>query len=288
VALGDDYPTHFAELDQLYEAAGAPVEKRLALLEQHQAAVVRKDEGLASLIGLKTFAGKPDEAIALLQGRTFSIWEGGTRFNTGEAWTDAHVVRGLQRLAAKRYGDALADFQVALKFPDNLRAPAATGPNPRQAEITYWIACVRDAMGNHDQARESWNQLVIAGDTPAADGGRGGGGGRGFGNPVATRGVQRYYQALALRQLGQNDRAEPILRDLVASGASALQQSGDAADTGPAFNRQTPAARAAAAHYVTGLGYAGLGEKDKARAEFTAALAAVPAHLGAKLALGQL
>jgi hypothetical protein len=42
------------------------------------------------------------------------------------------------------------------------------------------------------------------------------------------------------------------------------------------------------AHYVAGLGYAGLGEKEKARGEFAAALAAMPDHLGAKLALGNL
>jgi tetratricopeptide (TPR) repeat protein len=286
VSLGDAYPTHFAELDQLYEAAGTPVEKRLTLLEQHQGAVVKKDEGLASLIGLKTFVGKPDEAIALLQGRTFSIWESGTRFDTGGAWTDAHVVRGLQRFAAKQYSEALADFQDALKFPENLRATVVVGVNPRQPEINYWIACVREAMGDRDQARQSWTQLALA-SAPAPSGGRGGGG-RGFGNPVATRGVQRYYQALALRQLGQNDQAEPILRDLVASGTSALQQSGDAEDAGPAFNRQPPGSRAAAAHYVAGLGYAGLGDKDKARTEFNAALTAMPAYLGAKVALEQL
>jgi hypothetical protein len=43
--------------------------------------------------------------------------------------------------------------------------------------------------------------------------------------------------------------------------------------------------RTATAHYLAGLGDAGLGEKEKARAEFTAALAAAPDHLGAKLAL---
>jgi lipoprotein NlpI len=46
--------------------------------------------------------------------------------------------------------------------------------------------------------------------------------------------------------------------------------------------------RTANAHYITGLGYAGLGEKEKARVEFSAALAASPDHLGAKIALEQL
>ncbi|HWA09745.1 MAG TPA: DUF5107 domain-containing protein [Opitutaceae bacterium] len=293
VALGDAYPTHFAELDQLYEAAGTPVEKRLSLLEAHQAAVVQKDEGLASLIGLKTFAGRPDESIALLEGRTFSIWEGGTRFNTGEAWTDAHLARGLQRYAAKQYAEALTDFEAALQYPANLRATAGVGgPNPRQAEVAYWTACAQDALGRHDSARQGWTQVATASDA-APGGGRGGGGGGGrggFGNQVSARGAQRYYQALALRRLGQDDKAEPILRELVASGAAALKQA-DAPDTGGGFGGRaaaTPRSRAAAAHYVSGLGYSGLGEKDKARAEFSAALASAPDLLGAKLALNQL
>ncbi len=284
VALGDAYPTHFAELDQLYADAGTPVEKRLTLLEKHQAAVVQKDEGLASLITLKTFSGRPDEAIALLEGRTFSIWEGGTRFNTGDAWTDAHLARGLQRYAAKQYREALADFEAAPKYPANLRA---TPGNTRQAELTYWTACAQEALGQHEPARKGWTEVTALTDAAPA----GGGGGRGgFGNQVLTRGVQRYYQALAFRQLGQNDRAEPIFRELVASGAAALKQT-DAPEAGPGAGGRagaSPRSRAAAAHYIAGLGHSGLGEKDKARMEFSAALASTPDLLAAKLALTQL
>ena len=160
VALPNPYPDHFAELDQLYQAAGAPVAKRLALLEQHQqTVVVKKDEGLAALIGLKTFTGKTDEAIALLEGRTFSIWEGGTRFNTGEAWADAHLVRGLQRFDTKQFRDALADFDAALKPPANLRAEQRGGTH--QAELAYWIGCANEALGNQEQSRQSWTTATV-------------------------------------------------------------------------------------------------------------------------------
>jgi Tfp pilus assembly protein PilF len=42
------------------------------------------------------------------------------------------------------------------------------------------------------------------------------------------------------------------------------------------------------AHYVAGLGYAGQGDATKARAEFSAALAASPDDLDAKIALSRL
>lgn len=273
VALGDKYPEQFAELDQLYQAAGTPVEKRLALLEQHQAAVVKKDEGLAALIGLKTFTGKTDEAIALLQGRTFSLWEGGTRFNTGEAWADAHLVRGLQRFNAKQFTDALADFNAALKPPANLRAEQPGGTH--RAELNYWIGCADEALGNSAQARESWTAATVT-NAPAPGNRRG--------NQLAAR-AGRYFQALAFQKLGQGEKAGPIFQSLVDAGTSALNSTN--ADAAP-FVQQPANVRTALAHYVTGLGDAGLGDKEKARAEFTAALAASPDHLDSKLALGRL
>ncbi len=278
VALSDDYPTHFAELDQLYQAAGEPVEKRLTLLEQHQATVAKKDEGLASLIGLKTFMGKPGEAIALLQGRTFSIWEGGTRFNTGDAWLDAHLVRGLQRLSAKQYNDALADFQVALAPPPNLRAEPR-GPS-RLAEISYWTGCAYEALDDTGKARAAWNAAIAVN---LADSGPGGGA---SGNALSTRNTQLYYQALAEQKLARTDDAQKMFQDLVASGIASLTDADNPA-TAPG---QAPSLRirTATAHYIAGLGYAGLGQKDKARQEFDAALAGLPDYLSAEIARNQL
>jgi tetratricopeptide (TPR) repeat protein len=270
VALSNPYPDHFAELDQLYETTGAPVEKRLALLEQHQSVVVQKDEGLAALIALKTFVGKPDEAIALLQGRTFSLWEGGTRFNTGEAWASAHLVRGLQRFEAKQFTDALTDFHAALQPPANLRAEQPGGVH--QAELAYWIGCANAALGNSEPARQSWS-TATATNEPAAGNRRG--------NQLAGR-AARYFQALAFQKLGKNEKAEAIFHELVDAGTAALKP---AEEDATAPSRQSANARLATAHYLTGLGCTGLGEKEKARVEFNAALAAAPDHLGAKLAL---
>jgi hypothetical protein len=50
----------------------------------------------------------------------------------------------------------------------------------------------------------------------------------------------------------------------------------------------SPQSRAAASHFLTGLGHAGLGDTSRAREELTAALAAAPDLLVARLALDQL
>jgi tetratricopeptide (TPR) repeat protein len=275
VALGDSYPGHYAELDQLYQRAGAPVEKRLALLEQHQDIVEKADEGLGSLITLKTFVGKPDEAIALLQGRTFSIWEsGGTAFDTGDAWIDAHLVRGLQSLKGKEYKAALADFQAALDLPPNLRAEQH-GPT-RMPEVCYWIGCAWQAMGDAGKAGHFWNVAITTGTADMA------GPARSRGNPLSTRSTQLFYQACARRELAQADEAHKEFFGLLESGRTAVMT------LDPGVPLQNPHIRTATAHYITGLGYDGLGKKDKAREEFKAALADLPDYLSAEIALNQL
>ena len=285
VTLGNPYPTHFAELDQLYQAANTPVQKRLALLEQNQKIVIRNDVALGCLINLKTFAGKADESIKLLQGRIFSIWEGATPFNTGQAWMNANLVHGLQLFRMKKYREALADFEAALNPPENLRADQRRG-SP-DVELAYWTGCTYEALGDKGKAKESWNKTINA-NVPT--GGPGGGGGvRRMGNNSLMQEKQFYYQALAKQKLGIKDGNEAIFNEMVASAEATLKQPANiSSDASQASGKLLSRTNAAIAHYNTGLGYSGLGNKAKAREEFNAALNLSPDYLNAKIALDQL
>ncbi|MGE4568111.1 MAG: DUF5107 domain-containing protein [Bacteroidales bacterium] len=285
VAAPNPYPAHFAELEQLYKAEGVLVEKRLALLEANQKVVMQKDEALGALIQLKIFAGKTDEAIELLKGRVFSIWEGGNAFNTGQAWADAHLRRGLHNYAKKRYREALADFQVAGSPPENLRAQG--GRNARQTQLAYYIGCAYEALGEKAKAAASWNEVVGTGSQSAQGQGFGGGSRRGFG---ANSQEQRYYVALAQKKLGIKSDTESVFRELAGIGTSAVAVA--AANEGdPQFiaaRRMPSRDNQALPLYIKGLGYAGLGDSARAREAFNAALAASPDYLSARIALEQL
>jgi tetratricopeptide (TPR) repeat protein len=280
VATGNNtYPTHFAELDRLYKSSGAPVEKRLTLLEKNQKTVVKDDEALGDLINLKIFAGKTEEAIQLLNGRTFTIAEGANVFNTGQAWADAHLIRGLKFFKAKKYNEALSDFQSALIPPENLRAQQ--GRNARQAQISFWTGCTYEALGQKDKAIQSWNEVI---NPQGARGNRQGSGGRGFSN--ANQGEQRYYVALAQKKLGTGDQGEAVFKELAATNTTATSQSDNPGDPQFIAARRIPSRdNNAIPHLSAGLGYSGLGKNNKAREEFTAALAASPDFLSAKIAL---
>ena len=271
------YPTHFAELDLLYKAEGIPVEKRLALLEKNQKTVVKKDDALGSMINLKIFAGKTDESISLLKSRTFSIWEGSNAFNTGEAWADAHLIRGLNYLKKRQYQNALTDFQTALNPPENLRAD---GTSSRIDQIKYWIGCAFDALGKNENAIQSWKE-VVASDTLKNISLRM----RGIGN----RQVQRYFASMARKKIDPKADVRNTFNELSDRDNNMVAKDSGDKDFQFISAKKLPSLDDRAfPHYLSGLGYLGLGDKISAKKEFNTALQISPDFLSAKIELGQL
>jgi cytochrome c peroxidase len=102
-------------------------------------------------------------------------------------------------------------------------------------------------------------------------------------------GAQPYYQALAIQKLGQAGQAKTLFADLVESGKAALQQPAPASAGcgGRGGRAQSPRARMANAHYITGLGYLGLNDhaQAQAKAELSQAVEMNPNLVGARIAL---
>jgi tetratricopeptide (TPR) repeat protein len=271
VACPVKYAMHFTELDELYAATGAPPEKRLALLEQNHATVLKRDDALSREIGLKVFAGKYDEAIQLMKSRTFSVWEGGT-LDVATHWVNAHIGRGRQEIADRQFSDALTDFMDAKDIPDNLPS-ANQGGEGRESEIAYWIGVALNGMGDRSGAEQSWQEAIKAAPSGGRRGARGGG-------PDLQAGT--YYQALARRQLGQTAQADEALRGLLEARGRGSEPASAPESNGPG---PLPNARSAQARCAAGLAHLGLGETAQARAEFEAALRDSPDFLAAKLEL---
>ncbi|SPE52249.1 hypothetical protein SBV1_1480039 [Verrucomicrobia bacterium] len=279
VSLPTKFALHFTELDELYGAVGEPPEKRLALLEQNHEVVSKRDDALSREIGLKVFAGKYDEAIQLMKGRTFSVWEGGT-LEVADHWVNARLLRGQQRLAAKQYSAALADFQAAETIPDNLPSDGGNARG-REAELAYWIGLAHAGAGDAEKAKDFWQRAVS--DEPQAR--------RRSerGSRASERSFQMYYQALARQKLGEEKQASKILEDLVSVAESSLKSADHRREpSGSANDLRRFAEREAQAHCLCGLGHLGLGEEEKAKAEFEAALQAEPDFLPARTELSRL
>ena len=277
VNIPNPFPTHLAELDQLYKSEGTPVEKRLALFEKNQKVVIKKDDALGAMINLKIFAGKTDESISLLKSRTFSIWEGGSAFNTGQAWADAHLIRGLNSMKKKHFQEALTDFQTALHAPENLRAE---GSNSRLNQIKYWIGCAFSAMDEKEKAVQSWKE-VISSDTLNNLPGRM----RGIGN----RQIQRFFSAMARQKLDPKTDVKTVFRELSDKNNNKMVRDSGDKDYQFINSKRLPSLdERAYPSYLSGLGFLGLGDKTKAKEAFKAALQISPDFLSAKIELNQL
>jgi tetratricopeptide (TPR) repeat protein len=271
VACERKYALHFAELDELYEQAAVPVEKRLPLFDNNRAIVATRDDAQNRALALMLLAGKYDDAIQVMSNRKFALAEG-ANLNVSEQWTSAHMLRGRTRLAAKQYREALADFETALNIPSNLPVPYEGGSRVN-AEAAYWTGVAYEGLGDREKAAASWNRGAAQ---PAA-------GGRRRGGPVSFG--QTYYQARCLARIGRAAQARTIFEQLVSAG----QRPGEPPAAGPAGRgrTQSPRVRSAVAHYTAGLGYLGLGDAARARAEFQQSVELSPDLLGARTAMAE-
>jgi hypothetical protein len=91
---------------------------------------------------------------------------------------------------------------------------------------------------------------------------------------------QRYYEALALRKLGQEEAARARLASLQDTATRALGQTPREADA----SRGT-SDREATARYLAGLAHIGMGQREQGRLELKRALELRPDLLPAKAAL---
>jgi tetratricopeptide (TPR) repeat protein len=229
--------------------------------------VARRQPLLIRRIALLVQTGHYDEALEPLHTKQFHIAEGGGD-ELATAYIDAHLLSGLARLEAGKPADALEHFQAAATFPENLSQETARSRR-RMPQVTYCLATAYAALGQTEKTESLFREL--AGETIA----------KGWSQA-------RYYQARALEQAGQADKAAEIGRQLVASATEGL--SGKAkVDFFAKFGEQaTRQSRRADAHYVLGLGLLLLGRTDEAKNQFAQAVRFNTAHTWARYELARL
>jgi tetratricopeptide (TPR) repeat protein len=277
------YALHFTELDQLYEDAGTPLEKRLTLFQQNASVVARRDDALNRYVALQVAAGQLDDAIQTMTAHTFAVAEG-ENINVVEHWTEAHILRAQTEIQTQRYAQALKDLQAAVTIPANLPMSFGFGGvNPRLAEINYWTGVAYASSGDTQHADELWKQAVALPSFATARR-------PGRSNEAAFGKAQDYYRGLAFQKLGQEDKAQELFRNLVQFGQSELQPSAPTTEASGFYpeRRVSPRARTANAHYLAGLGYLGLKNQAAAKAELSQAIQMSPGMVGARVALSRL
>ncbi len=175
---------------------------------------------------------------------SFAVAEG-DNLNVVDHWTEAHILRARTEIQEKRYGPALTDLQAGTTIPPNLPASFEFGgANVHDSEIGYLSGLAYQGQGDAQKAAECWKR-VVAPSRPGSRTSQSHAAGMGAG-------VQAYYQGLAFRKLGQEEKAQELFRNLVQSGQDELKQA--ATSTAPRSRRAgravSPQLQAANAHYL--------------------------------------
>jgi len=241
IDLKKDEPVYYEELDALYEMSNAPVEKRLALFEDSNETVLKRDDAFARQIIVLTLAGKPDRAVEYLTGRKFSYREGSSRAR--DMIIDAHLMLGEKYFDSKDYDKALEQFLLA-QVPEEEAGGSRSGN--RNLQASYYIGKAYEALNNKSMARKYYALSTS--------------------QESISSSYIKFYQGLSFSKLGEKNEAAEAFNALVAEGDRLIEQRTSAtSDFFAKFGeREAENARLSNAFLLKGLGYKGLGNNAAA------------------------
>jgi len=176
------------EWDQLKKRAGLrSPEERLHWLENHSELVACRDDLTLEFVTLLNQAGRFQEALSILEKRRFSPWEGGEGLAPAQ-YVYAKRALGVEDLLAAKPCQALEFFEAARNYPHNLGEGKHLLTPER--DLNYLSGVAAHQAGNADMARKYWNTAAVS---------------------LPEPGMHSYFQALALRELGDEEAARETL-----------------------------------------------------------------------------
>lgn len=260
------------ELDQLYKKLGKSYDHRLTNLEKYAEVADYRDDLYLEKVTLYNLLGNNEKALELLMSRKFHPWEGGEGKVTGQ-YLLACTELARKAIGLKDYKLALSHLKASLVYPNNLGEGKLC--MAQENDSYYWMGCAYDGLGEAEKAIACWEKAAVGISEPTA---------AMFYNDQQPDKI--FYQGLALIKLGRTDEAysrfnklrdygEKHLFDIVEIDyfAVSLPDLLIWDDDLTKRNEQH-------CHYLMGLGYLGLGAKDKAKEFFTRVLNANPYHTG--------
>ena len=155
VARAKQDPRWFLELDTLYELGNVEPARRLATLEKNHEVLLERKETLTREIMVLLLNNKIDQAIDYLTNNFFHVREGGGDIH--DVYVDAHLLKGLELMNQKKYREALAHFEKASEYPENLSVGRPKNDR-RAAEVAYYIGSAHEALGDAAKAKEYYRQ----------------------------------------------------------------------------------------------------------------------------------
>lgn len=182
------------ERDQLWKRIGTTPSERLAEIRRYKDLATSRDDLAVELAALYNQTGQPGKALELLTSRRFQPWEGGEGLALGQH-VRSYLALGRRSLANGDALEAIRLFETALVSPENLGEAKHLLTN--QSNLYYWLGAAYRSMEQEPMARQWWREAA-----------------EGTGDfqdmTVKAYSEMTFYNAMALRRLGNDDEAERL------------------------------------------------------------------------------
>lgn len=147
-----DDQTLYRDLAEILIAANRRREA-IELLENMPVSNVRRADITVMLAQAYLDENRCDDCLRLLENTPyFTNWEG--QDIVWQLFNRAHILRGRERLEKGDARSALADFEAALTYPENLGV--GRRDKPVEAPAQYWRGRALLALGRYREARDAW------------------------------------------------------------------------------------------------------------------------------------
>lgn len=248
------------ELDQLYKKMNVSPKKRLAFLEKHLSLVEHRDDLFIERITLYNQLGEYEKARQLIDSRKFHPWEGGEGKVTGQ-YVLCRMQLARKAVEEKQFGKALELLQETIQYPHNLGEGKLA--NAEENDVHYYMGLAYRGLGNEEKTSEYLRKATQGSSEPQQ---------AFFYNDQQPDKI--YYQGLAWRALDDENQARSRFNELVDYGKKHLFDEcrldyfavslPDLAIWDDDLNVRNKIH----CYYMMGLGYLGLGDKEKAKGFF--------------------
>ncbi|MGQ9503674.1 MAG: carbohydrate-binding family 9-like protein [Thermogutta sp.] len=152
IQVRPDDQTLYRDLAEILIASGRRAEA-IELLEKMPIGNMRRADIAVMLAQAYLDENRYDDCLRLLENTPhFTNWEG--QDIVWRLFNRAHIMRGCQRLDGGDPRSALADFEAALTYPENLGV--GRRDKPPEAAAQYWRGRALLALGRHRDARDAW------------------------------------------------------------------------------------------------------------------------------------
>lgn len=260
LACNGDDPRLIFEIDELLNINNATPKEKYEFLKKNFKTAEKSSESLLRVATRAVEYGKYDEAISILASNSIVEAEGARELQTD--FLDAHTLRALDYIKKGNNDKAINDLESNLAYPMGLNGLS------RLAQFYYLKGLALEKCKKMVEAENFYKKALevkIGDSAPDLE--------------------YNYYHGMALDRLGKKTEAKQVFNKML----SDVKEKGEASAFFTQFERsQSRNLQKARDHYLSGLAYEGLGEKDKARTEYNTALELNPGHIWSKVHLESL